>query len=59
MIILKIMALSILIPMWVFGIARFVSIANSGRMEGWWATTGVIWLTVTGTTSGAIIETML
>ena len=59
MIILKIMALSILIPMWIFGIARAIQTAADGDADNDIWIFVIIWLIVTGTASGAIIETML
>lgn len=59
MIILKLMALSILIPAYIWGIARFIHTSASGKMEGDLAILGAIHLIITGTASAAIIQTML
>lgn len=59
MIYLKIMALSILIPMWIFGIERAIRAAAKGQFNGYFGLVCTAWLIVTGTTAGAIIETML
>ena len=59
MIILKFIALSVLIPAYIWGIARFIAKSAEGKMETDFALVGVIHLIITGTASAAIIQTML